>query len=87
MLALSIDSAKNIAILVMIVLVLFAVLAAKLVANATKKAIFVLAFGALALGVWSQRQSLQSCADNVKANIGEATTCSFLGKEVSIPGR
>lgn len=87
MLALSVDSAKNIAIVVVIVLVLLAVLTAKLVANATKKAIFVLVFGALALGVWNQRSSLQTCADSVKANIGKATTCSFIGKEVSIPGR
>jgi protein-S-isoprenylcysteine O-methyltransferase Ste14 len=86
MLALTVDSAKNIAILVVIALVVFAVLTAKFVASATKKAIFLLVFGGLAMGVWNQRQSLQTCADNVKANIGKATTCSFIGKEISIPG-
>ena len=87
MLALSLDSAKNIAIVAIVVMVVFAVLTAKFVANATRKAILVLEFGALALGIWSQRQSLQTCANNVKANVGQETTCSFIGKQISIPGR
>lgn len=87
MLSLTLTSAKNIAIIVVIVLVVLALITAKVVASVTKKAIALLIFAALALGVWTQRQSLQTCADRVKAagGIGQAT-CSFFGNDIVIKG-
>jgi hypothetical protein len=86
MLALTLSSAKNIAILIVGALIVAAIISAKLVASVTKKAIILLVFAALALGVFTQRQSLQSCADKVKAGVsanGEAT-CTFFGTDVHI---
>lgn len=85
MIALTIDSAKNLSIGVVIVLALVAVLSVKFVANVTKKAVLFMLFGALALGVWSQRQSLQTCADKVKSSLGSAgTSCKFLGSDIKV---
>ena len=85
MLALTLSSAKNIAIIIVGVLVVAAIISAKFVASVTKKAILLLIFGALALGVFTQRQSLQNCADKVQDGVtsGEAT-CTFFGTDIRI---
>jgi hypothetical protein len=80
--ALTLSSAKNIAILVVGALVVAAIISAKLVASVTKKAILLLVFGALALGVFYQRHALQTCADKVKA--GGVATCTFFGTDIHI---
>ncbi len=86
MLALTLSSAKNIAILIVGVLIVAAIISAKLVASVTKKAILLLVFAALALGVFTQRQALQSCADKVKSGVSSSTeaTCNFFGTDVHI---
>lgn len=82
-LALTLQSAKNIAIAIVVALVVISLIAAKVVANLTKRIITVAVLIALVVLVWSQRQSLQSCADKVRAGSGEAT-CTFFGSNVSI---
>ncbi len=85
MLALTYSSAKNVAIIVVIVLAAFALLIAKIMTSVSRKALTLLIFAGLALGVWTQRQSLQSCADNVKAvPNGRIATCSFFGQDITI---
>ena len=85
MLALSLSTAKNIAIIVVGVLLVAAIITAKLVASVTKKAIALLVLGALALGVWTQRQSLQSCADKVKSDAASGeVSCTFFGTDIHV---
>ena len=85
MLALGLAQAKNIAIIIVIVLVVIAVVVAKLVSNVTKKVIGLLILAALALGVFTQRQSLQTCADKARAVAdGSTATCTFFGSNITI---
>ena len=63
-----------------------------LIKNVTTKLISVIIVGGLALGVWTQRSSLEDCASKVKARaaLGDTSdvTCTFLGTDikVSVPG-
>lgn len=85
MLALTYASAKNIAIFVVVGLVLVSLLMAKVIAGASRKALTLLIFACLAFAVWSQRQSLQTCADDVQeVQDGRDATCSFFGQEITI---
>jgi hypothetical protein len=90
MVAITLEAAKNVAIVVAIALVAVMVLMAWLVKAVMAKLISVLILGGLALGVWTQRTSLEDCAKKVKergvlADTGD-TTCSFLGSDIRIPG-
>ena len=80
--ALTLDSAKNIALIVVGVLIVAAIISAKVVAGVTKKAILLLVFAALALGVFTQRQALQRCADRIAP--GQETTCTIFGTDIHI---
>lgn len=91
MAALSVDSAKNIAIVVAIAFVVLSVLSAILVKAIVTKVILVVVLGGLALGAWTQRQSLTDCADKAAAEVENGTagagsvTCTFFGTEVELP--
>jgi hypothetical protein len=88
----TVESAKNVAIVVALVLVFIMVVMAWVVKNVTTKLISVVIVGGLALGVWTQRASLEDCAGKVKARaaLGDTAdvTCKFLGSDikVSLPG-
>jgi hypothetical protein len=88
MTALTVETAKNIAIAVAVGLVALMVAMAWVIKNVTAKIISVVVIGGLAFGVWTQRTSLQDCADKVKARIevGDRSdvTCTFLGSDVSV---
>ena len=89
MTAMTLESAKNIGIAVAIGLVALMFVLAVVIKNVTTKLISLLIFGGLAFGVWTQRSSLQDCADKVKARavVGDTSdlTCSFLGSEIVVP--
>jgi len=89
MIALSLDSAKNIAIVVAIAFVAFAVVSAWVIKNLVTKLIMVLLLAGLALGVWTQRSSLQDCAAQAKAKAEAhdttSVTCHFFGTDVDVP--
>ena len=89
MIALTMDSAKNIGIAVAVGLVALMLVMAVVIKNITTKLITMLLVGGLAFGVWTQRSSLQTCADKVKARgvLGDTTdvTCSFLGSDIKVP--
>ncbi len=87
MLALSLESAKTLAIVVAAVFVVFAVASAWMIKNITTKIIAVVLLAGLALGVWTQRTSLQDCADKAKQRgIQEGEiTCTFFGTEIAVP--
>jgi high-affinity Fe2+/Pb2+ permease len=88
MTALSLESAKTIAIVVAIAFVAFAVISAWMIKNIVTKLIVVLLLAGLALGVWTQRSSLQRCATSARAK-AEALdvtglTCTFFGTTVEV---
>ncbi len=91
MAALSVDSAKNIAIVVVIAFVVLSVVSAIVVKAIVTKIILVVLMGGLALGAWTQRQSLSECADKAAAAVQDGTagaetvTCTFFGTEVDLP--
>lgn len=86
MFALTLDSAKRIAVIVAIVFFVLALLSAWLIRAVTTKVLTVLILVGLALGVWTQRSSLEDCANRLRAAPGSAATCSFFGNDVDVPG-
>jgi high-affinity Fe2+/Pb2+ permease len=89
--ALSVDSAKNLAIVVAVVFLVLSVVSAIVIKNVVTKLILVVLLGGLALGAWSQRSSLSDCADRAQEELANGTvgtgsvTCKFFGSEVDIP--
>ena len=90
MIAITLETAKNIGIVVAVALVAVMLVMAWLVKAVVAKLISVLIVGGLALGVWTQRTSLEDCAKKIKDRgvVGDTgdTTCSFLGSDVRVPG-
>lgn len=90
MIALSLESAKTIAIVVVLVFVAFAVISAWVIKKVVTKVIVILLMVGLAFGVWSQRASLQTCADKAKETatgiVDKGVTCNFFGTDVEIGG-
>lgn len=89
MLALTLGQAKTIGIVVVLVLAAGAVAAAWIMKTIMQKAAMAIILGLVAVLVWSQRASLDDCADRVKedARSGDLqvdTTCSFLGNDIQI---
>lgn len=85
MLALTLGQAKTIAVLVVLVLLALAFAAAWLMKTVAQKAALAVILGLLALLVWTQRTSLEECADKVReGGIQVDTTCDFFGREVSV---
>ena len=91
-LALSLDAAKNIAIVVAVLFVGGAIAAAWIMKTIMQKVAVALVLSLLAFAVWSQRTSLQDCADKVRENFeleGTQATfvdtdCSFFGTTITI---
>ena len=83
--ALSLESAKTLAIVIVIAFIAFAVISAWVIKNVTMKIISILLMVGLGLGVWTQRSNLQDCADKAKAGVDKGSvTCKFFGSEVSV---
>jgi protein-S-isoprenylcysteine O-methyltransferase Ste14 len=88
-LALTLGQAKTIAVVVAIVLIGLAVVSVWVMKTIAQKAAVAVILGLLALLVWTQRSSLQECADKVRAEAEVTitdvdTTCSFFGRDVTI---
>jgi hypothetical protein len=84
-LALSLGQAKTIAILIVIVLVALAIGSAWLMKTVAQKVAIAAILVLLALLVWSQRASLDECADKVReGGVRVDTTCSFFGRDINI---
>ena len=88
MLALTVESAKNIALVAAVLLVAVAVAAAWMLKTAAQRIAVTVIFCLLAVLAWSQRAALEDCAgrvtDSVQAGRPTDTTCSFFGQEVTI---
>jgi membrane protein implicated in regulation of membrane protease activity len=84
-LALTLEQAKTIAILIVVALVAIAIGAAWLMKTVAQKVALVAIIGLLAVLVWSQRTSLDECADKVReGGVRVDTTCSFFGRDINI---
>ncbi len=88
MLGLDFATVRNVALVVVAIAVVLAVVTVYLVKAVAGKVVSILLFGGLAVVVWSQRQSLQDCADRVGTTLGagaiDDTTCTFFGRDVTI---
>ncbi len=92
MLALSLDAARNAAIAAVVVFVLGSLAAALIMKTVVLKLTTVFVFLLLAFAIYSQRSSLQDCADNVQGNVAITSTsatltdtdCSFFGMTVTV---
>ncbi len=92
MLAITLDTAKNVAIAMAAVFLVGAVLAAWLMKTIIQKVATALVLAILAFAVWSQRTSLQECADKVQdaySREGSSVTfidteCTFFGATITI---
>lgn len=89
MTAMTVESAKNIGIIVAMALIVLMVLMAWLIKSVATKLICVVIVGGLAFGVWTQRSSLQDCerkvSDRGVLGAQTAVTCSFLGSDIKVP--
>lgn len=92
MLALTLDDAKTIALVTATALVVGAVVSFWVMKSLVQKLAVAAVLGVLAFAVWTQRVSLQECADKVEDNFELAgtdvvvtdTECSFFGVTVTI---
>jgi hypothetical protein len=88
MTAMTVESAKNIGIAVAVALVALMLVLSVVIKNVTTKLVSIVLVGGLAFGVWTQRSSLQDCADKVKARgvLGDRSdvTCAFMGSDVNV---
>lgn len=89
MLALTLDQATRIAAIAAGALVVLAIGSAWLMKTVAQKLALAVILGLLAVVVWTQRASLQECADKVRAEARTQvtqvdTTCAFLGRDVTI---
>ncbi|MFM2070977.1 MAG: hypothetical protein RLZZ623_1240 [Actinomycetota bacterium] len=89
MFAIGIDGAKNLAIAITIGFVVLAIVAAMVIKSVTTKIVSVVIMAGFALGVWTQRSELQTCAKLVEAKAAvqdtSSTTCTFFGFQVDVP--
>lgn len=85
MLALTLETAKTIGIIVVIVFLAGSLAAAWIMKTIAQKAAIAVILALIALLVWSQRAALTECADKVRAGgLSADATCSFLGRDVTI---
>ncbi len=84
----SFETARNAALIVATISVVLAILSAWLLRTIVSKLIAVVLLGAVAAVAWGQRVSLSDCADRVgetlTAGAVDDTTCTFLGRDVTI---
>jgi len=84
----TLETARNTALLAAGGLALFAIVSAWIVKAIISKLLTIAVLGGLALIVWTQRASLDDCADRVKATLQagatDDTTCTFFGRDVTI---
>ncbi len=85
MFAVSLETAKTIAVVIIVAFVLMGILSAWLIKTVVTKLIVAVVAVGLAIAVYSQRASLQDCADKAKANLGKEVSCTFFGTEVKVP--
>jgi protein-S-isoprenylcysteine O-methyltransferase Ste14 len=87
-LALSLETARNVALVAVVGFVALAIVTALVLKSIAQKVAVALVFGLLAVLVWSQRESLDDCAERVEQTIAAGastdTTCTFFRREITV---
>ena len=91
MTALTVDQAKNTAVIAVIVLVVLSIASAMIIKNIVGKVISIVLFAGLAMGAYTQRANLKTCADKaqaeIEANVANPTlSCTFFGRDIKVGG-
>jgi hypothetical protein len=88
MTALSLETAKNIGMIVAAALLVLTLAAAWAIKNITSKLLAVIVLGGLCIGVWTQRSNVQDCATKAKERVTAGDTrpitCTFFGSDVNV---
>jgi hypothetical protein len=88
-LGLELDTVRNVALLAIAAAVVVVLVGVWLVKAIVGKLVVVGLVGGLAVAVWSQRESVQDCADRVgttlRADTVDDATCTFFGRPVTVP--
>ena len=93
LLAVDVDTMRQGAVVAIAVIVLLGLIAFKVFVNTVVRIITVVVVVALGAAIWSQRASLQDCADQVgdlrDLDVSDvqrgSVTCTFFGVEVDVP--
>lgn len=93
MLALSLETAKTVAVIVAATFVASGALSAVLIKNIIGKVLGAGLLAVIAVGAWSQRSNVENCVDAAKVTAeqiaaGSATApvkCTFFGFKVDVP--
>lgn len=87
MTGLDLDTVRIVALVGVGVFLVGSVVSAILLKSIAQKLAVASIFALLALLVWSQRTSLETCADLVRDSIvaRDGATCTFFGRDVDIP--
>jgi hypothetical protein len=88
-LGLELDTVRNVALLAVAAAVVIVLVGTWLIRAVLGKLVVVGLVGGLAVAVWSQRQSVQHCADRVGTTLQvgsvDDATCTFFGRPVTVP--
>lgn len=88
MIGLELETARNTALVVVLVALGLAVAGAWIVKAIVAKLVAMALLVTVAAVVWSERRSLADCADRVGATLQagavDDTTCTFLGRDVTV---
>ena len=85
MVALSLESAKDLAIGAVAVFLMLSVISAWVIKHTLTKLIAMVLTAGLALGVWTQRSNLQSCAERAVSASSNSVSCTFFGTAIDVP--
>lgn len=86
MTAVALETARTVALVATFAFVAVGVAAGILMRSIAQKLALVAIFGLLALLVWTQRSSLDECAEVVRRSLSvdDGAVCSFFGREVTV---
>lgn len=84
---LNLETAKTVALVAVVVALILSVTSAILLKSIAQKLAVAAILGLVALLVWTQRASLDTCAQLVRESVttNASTTCTFFGQDVDIP--
>lgn len=84
----TLETAKTVALVVAATFVILSVVSAILLKTIAQKLAVASILVLVALVVWTQRSSLQTCADLVRETRASVSTqCTFFGQDVDVPAR
>ncbi|MEY4339677.1 MAG: hypothetical protein RLZ14_1527 [Actinomycetota bacterium] len=83
--ALSLESAKDLAIGAVVVFLVLSAMSAWVIKHTVTKLLAVALMAGLALGAWTQRTNLEQCARQAAVASTDSVTCTFFGSDITVP--